>query len=101
MAAQEIPTHCVGRNAKTIRELKGLKQGDVAAKTGISQSQLSKFERGMCDLILDKVLELARVLGVTLQHLLELGLGGRTYTYQVSPAPVDMDEEVRRVKLKR
>jgi transcriptional regulator with XRE-family HTH domain len=52
------------RPLRAIRVAKGLSLGEVARRTGIDCSELSKVERGLHGMSIDKLLAVARVLGL-------------------------------------
>jgi transcriptional regulator with XRE-family HTH domain len=54
----------VGQVIVALREDEGLTQGDLAAKLGITQSVLSRMERGASTLSIDQVRLVADALGV-------------------------------------
>ena len=54
----------VGKNVKSARELSGLSQRDLCAKTGISQSYLSQVEKGTWNIGLDNIERIARAVGI-------------------------------------
>lgn len=58
-----------GENARYIRGLRRLSQKYVALESNIPQSTLCKFEQGLADLHLTSAVRLARVLGCTLDIL--------------------------------
>ena len=59
----------LGNNIQTIRKFRGMKQQELADKTGINMQSLSKIERGLnyCYETLEKIME---VLDVTPNELL-------------------------------
>ena len=61
----------IARNARAIRAALRLRQSDVAARAGMSQSVLSVLEGERRRVTLDDALALCRGLGVTLPELLE------------------------------
>jgi putative transcriptional regulator len=58
---------------KAIRESKGLKQIFVADKVGVSQQQLSDWERGKAYPRIDRAYKLSEVLNVRIEELYEEG----------------------------
>lgn len=52
----------LAKSLKEAREKKGLRQRELSVKTGITQSQISKFENGAVDLQLSSLIELSREL---------------------------------------
>lgn len=66
-------------NYARIRDSKGLKDSDVAKATGISAGTLSDWKRGRYKLKYDKLLKIARFLGVTTDEL----TGVKHYEYAV------------------
>lgn len=66
----------VGEAVAVRRRSLGLKQGDVAARAGISQEMLSRFERGkLAEFGSRKLLAVLAVLGMELQ-VIETGASG-------------------------
>lgn len=66
----------IGEEVAARRRSLGLKQGDVAARAGISQELLSRFERGKsAEFGSRKLLAVLAVLGMELQ-LIETGASG-------------------------
>lgn len=53
-----------GEAIKTIRELQGLSQNELATITGIAQSNISALENGSCQLGRDRAIALADALFV-------------------------------------
>lgn len=58
------------KNLRKIRKEKGLKQRELAALIGISQTQITKWETGQMDVSLRWVGKLANALGVSVPELL-------------------------------
>ena len=56
-------------NLRTVRKAAGLKQEELAARSGISQGTISRIERGSHAPSVDTALALARALGTTVEHL--------------------------------
>lgn len=66
----------LGAAVATKRRLLGLKQGDVAARAGVAQESLSRFERGkLAEFGSRKLLAVLAVLGMELE-LTEVGRAG-------------------------
>ncbi|EHQ26907.1 helix-turn-helix domain-containing protein [Mucilaginibacter paludis] len=65
MTTSEKPTNQhIGRKISRIRELRGIKQEDLATQLGVSQKTVSRMEQS--EVIEDDVLEsIAKILGVT------------------------------------
>lgn len=65
MTTSEKPTNQhIGRKISRIRELRGIKQEDLASQLGVSQKTVSRMEQS--ETIEDEVLEnIAKILGVT------------------------------------
>lgn len=57
------------RNARTIREKQPLTLEEVSSKTSIRFSHLSRFERNRAELSIEKLQELARLYGCTIDDL--------------------------------
>ena len=51
-----------GESVKTLRELQGMSQNDLASESGISQSTVSAIERNLNSLDVERAHQLARVL---------------------------------------
>lgn len=62
----------LGRRAKDLRTGRGLRIADVAAASGLATSTISKVENGQMALTYDKLLQLARGLGIELVELLRV-----------------------------
>jgi len=60
----------VGRRLKTLRELLGLSQSQLAKKLGVAQNTLSQWERGERDIPTSVLLKLHSIAGVNLHWLL-------------------------------
>jgi transcriptional regulator with XRE-family HTH domain len=65
----------IGHKIKSLRELKGYSQDYVATKLHISQNALSKIERGEIKISLDKASELAEVMEIELDSLINFEPG--------------------------
>jgi len=57
------------RNARILREARGLSQSDVFLATRINDTHLSRFERGLSELSLSNLQKLATLYGCTLDDL--------------------------------
>jgi transcriptional regulator with XRE-family HTH domain len=60
----------IGQKIKKLRELKGLKQEDLAHKLGITQSAYSKMEIGTVDIPFSKLEEIASILGISIENII-------------------------------
>ncbi len=60
----------VGENIRKIRELRGIKQDDLATMLGITQTAYSKIERNETDLTLPRLSQIADKLGVKEEDIL-------------------------------
>lgn len=67
----EIADRLVGKVLRKLRIESGLKQDQVAARLGINQSMVSKFESGERSLHLSEVYAYADALGTTPQRILQ------------------------------
>ena len=56
---------------RSLRKEKGLTQGKLADKVGITQSAINKFERGFAEPSLATLGRLAKVLGTDIKSLLK------------------------------
>lgn len=61
----------VYENIRRIRELKSLTREYVAAELKISTSGYGKIERGDVDLTVSKLIEISKVLGVSIEFILK------------------------------
>ena len=61
-----------GRNVGAARARSGLKQSDVAARTGMTQQYLSRIEAGKQNVTLGTMAALAEVMGCNLPDLLKV-----------------------------
>ena len=67
MSTATKPKH-IGRNISRIRELRGMKQEELAAAIGISQQTISGIE-GSEEVDSKKLVEIAKALGVTVEAI--------------------------------
>jgi len=56
---------------KKNREIKGLSQENMATAIKLSQSQYSRLEKGSCEVSLKRVIEIATVLNIALEEIIE------------------------------
>lgn len=63
----------VGENIRRTREKLGMTQADVAGRAGVTQAMLCQIERGTKNPSLQLGAEIAKVLGCSLESLLESG----------------------------
>ena len=66
----ELKKNNIGENIKYYRQLKGMKQSELAKAVGITATTLSKLEYGCGSIKLDTLSEIAKVLGVMPERLL-------------------------------
>lgn len=78
------PRALLGHNALTARKEAHLSQSQVAAKSAIHSTEVSRIERGMRDPRVTTIIRLARALGVPPGRLLEDEADRRP---QVPPSP--------------
>lgn len=62
----------IGKNLRTFRELRGLKQGYLAGLLGITPNGYGKMERGESTISIDRLETIARIYGVNVSVLLHL-----------------------------
>jgi transcriptional regulator with XRE-family HTH domain len=62
----------IGKNLRTFREFRGLKQGYVAGLLGITPNGYGKMERGESTISIDRLEMIARIYGVDVSVLLHL-----------------------------
>jgi len=68
--AHPVDVH-VGKNLKTIRNLRRMSQTDVATKLGLSFQQIQKYEIGSNRIAASRLWELAEIFGVTVGYFFE------------------------------
>jgi len=61
----------IGQKIKTFREMRNYTQDYMAEKLGISQVNYSNIEKGITTLGVDRLFEIANVLGVTVNTILD------------------------------
>lgn len=61
----------IGNNIKKIRKINHLSQENLANKTGISISTIQKYESGDIDMSILKLIDIAKVLNVNLDNLID------------------------------
>lgn len=64
---------------KDTREDKDIKQGEIAEKLGIKQTQYSRYERGINEIPLHYLIQVAEILEVSIDYLV-----GRTNNPKVN-----------------
>jgi transcriptional regulator with XRE-family HTH domain len=62
--------HSIAENIKSIRELKGLKQIEVANYINVDKSAYSKIEKGTRALTVDELQKMAQLFGMTTDQIL-------------------------------
>jgi transcriptional regulator with XRE-family HTH domain len=79
-SVDEIDTRRLGRVLRVLREARGLDQKQLDDLSGISQSQISRYERGLIERpTLHDLVALARGLGVSVNYLTsQAGIDGGT-----------------------
>jgi len=60
-----------GQSTKRLRLKRKMSQGDVAKKLGVSPSYVSKIERGIQNMSLKKIEQLAKALDVAIEDLIK------------------------------
>jgi transcriptional regulator with XRE-family HTH domain len=65
-----LPQEQLGVNIRMRREQKGLSQGDVSRRCGLSVSEISRLERGRRDAGITTIVRVARGIGVAPSRLL-------------------------------
>ncbi|OIO19177.1 MAG: DNA-binding protein [Candidatus Magasanikbacteria bacterium CG1_02_32_51] len=61
----------LGKNLKRIRTEKGITQGDIVRKLGVSRSFISNIENGKTNPTLSIITNIAKALGVSSDELLK------------------------------
>ena len=60
----------VGREIKKQRIMKGMSQNQLASRLGITFQQVQKYEKGTNRIVISRLYELARVLGIEIKDLI-------------------------------
>ena len=63
----------VYQNIKRLRKERGLRQKDIAKLTGVAMATYQRWEQGKHSIRVEKLLALAKALGVTLNEVLDDG----------------------------
>lgn len=63
-----------GKIIVELREKKGMNQGDLAARSGVSRVMIGKYERGEASPSIDAAKKIADALEVSLDHLVGEGI---------------------------
>lgn len=89
VASSTEGARAIGQRLTAIRKARGLTQIDVAQKLDITQTLISKYERG--DLLLhgELIIELARLLDVSTDEILGLGRKAKTKPVMAPTPAVD------------
>jgi transcriptional regulator with XRE-family HTH domain len=61
----------LGEKVRIIREMRGLKQGELAAKLGLTAGAYSNMERGISDMTVTRLQEIAKILQVSASDILD------------------------------
>jgi transcriptional regulator with XRE-family HTH domain len=61
----------IGHKIKTFRELRSYDQKSMATKLGISQPEYSNIEKGNVSLVIDRLFQIAEILGVKVNTILD------------------------------
>lgn len=69
----------VGNRIQVYRKSAGLTQIDLSAKTGISQSKISKIENGSAEMMVVEAIALCKALRVKIDRLLGTNQTSRSY----------------------
>ncbi len=64
-------TEKFGKKVRAIRLKKGMSQGDIGKKLGVSANYISQIERGVENLSLKGIEKLAKAIGVSTSDLLK------------------------------
>ncbi len=70
VATPDISVEQVGRRLRLLREYHGISQSGLAAKIGVSHQQVQKYESGVNQLSLPRLLDICRALGVDLPAII-------------------------------
>jgi transcriptional regulator with XRE-family HTH domain len=89
----------IGRNLRTFRELRGLKQGYLAGLLGITPNGYGKMERGESAISIDRLEMIARIYGVSVSVLLHLDTNQPTPTDNVAQTMLAQQDEAFRQEL--
>lgn len=83
MASRDV----IARNLRTLRELRGLSQLELAQRVGVSRRTVARLEAAeIADPGIDQMRDVARVLGVTLEMICE---------QRLVPVDLPVPEDVR------
>ena len=88
----------LGKRIKAIRQSRNMTAKELASRAGISASYLSEVERGASAIAGEKLLRIARHLGVTLAYLLE-GQGDPNESTDEVRIPAALAEAAERLNL--
>jgi len=61
----------IGKNIRKWRQFRGKKQGIFAKEIGISRTMLSRYENGRSEISINRLQDIAILLGITLQILIK------------------------------
>lgn len=68
----------IAKNIRSIRGLKGFKQGFVASRLGITPNGYGKMERGEILISVERLEVIARIFGVSIMEIIQWDMLGRT-----------------------
>jgi transcriptional regulator with XRE-family HTH domain len=75
MSTNNIDSTIIGNNIRKIREIKGLKQENLAKNLGITTNGYGKIERGESSINIDRLNQIAEALGVSTLDILQFDAG--------------------------
>lgn len=68
LTSKQYLTQAIGRQLYLIRKARGLRGDDIAKKLGVSQQQVSRYERGVCKMDVDALVYLLNQLNEPLDQ---------------------------------
>ncbi|WP_272520757.1 MULTISPECIES: helix-turn-helix domain-containing protein [unclassified Providencia] len=68
VSSRQYLTQAIGRQLCLIRKARGLRGDDIAKKLGVSQQQVSRYERGVCKMDVDALVYLLNQLNEPLDQ---------------------------------
>jgi transcriptional regulator with XRE-family HTH domain len=89
----------IGKNLRTFRELRGLKQGYLAGLLGITPNGYGKMERGESTISIDRLEMIARIYGVNVSVLLHLDTNPPMQPEAVSQTALAQQDEAFKQEL--
>lgn len=87
----------IGETVRTYRIKRGMRQGDLAEKSGLSTSFISQFERGITDASISSLSRMCLALGITVGSLFTTETSGEQVLPVENTKAIELEGAIKRV----